>query len=763
MASTSVAVPTSAHGYVDDAVWWGSILTDFGETVPDLAWPESVRTYAQMRRDPQLAAILKAYTLPIRRASWQVDPTGCRPEVAQLVADDLGLPVAGADEQTAARVRGVSWSDHVRLALLSLVFGFMPFEMLAEIDGAGQARLIQLSERMPVSVRTIRINHDGTLAGLDQDKLPIEDMTPEIDADRLVWHVHEREGSHWQGTSVLRPAFAPWLLKREMQRVHATSNRRFGMGVPTVEWDNGVTPTPAQHSQAQHAASAARVGETAGLALPPGAHLVLAGMSGGTPDTLKFMEWLDQQMSRMALAGFLDLGQSAHGSRALGQSFIDLFLLSIQSIADDIATTVTRQASARLVEWNWGAGEPVPAVVVNEVGSTHEVTAQAIGQLLASKAISPDPALERYLRGEFKLPTKMGTPQDDAPVTFLVGDWVEVAGVPHVPGQAVGQVVEVQGNAYGIHFTSAPANEVYRWYTSSELKPGTAPKPAAPATPVAAARRSKPRRQTAGQMALPIRAADTGSLPRPPTADETASGADFAQMQQDQDEQEQKSHDKWAALFAPVVLWLSSAASKAVADDDLAALGTLLVPAGETQDAVADLTADMTTLADLSAQRVAEEMDTQGLTVDAGQPDTDRIGQIAAATVALIAGGYAAATARKALQMAGSTAAEVAKAVTDLLDGMSTSDAGLVSDGLSGALSAAQTTGRAATLSALPTGTTWRATELLDANTCGPCSEVDGTTYTKWADAEAAYPLGGFVDCLGGLRCRGRIVAHAPK
>lgn len=50
------------------------------------------------------------------------------------------------------------------------------------------------------------------------------------------------------------------------------------------------------------------------------------------------------------------------------------------------------------------------------------------------------------------------------------------------------------------------------------------------------------------------------------------------------------------------------------------------------------------------------------------------------------------------------------------------------------------------------------ASELLDANTCGPCSLVDGKNYPSEADARADYPFGTYVHCEGGSRCRGTLV-----
>lgn len=421
-----MATPTSLRGYVDDQLTWGSLLSDVNDTVPDCLWPSSNETYRQMRRHPQLASILAAYSLPIRRASTWVNPAGCRDEVVQLCADDVGVPIAGRDTPGAARVRGVSWSDHLRLALLSVPYGHSGFEMRAEIRD-GQARLVELSERLPSTISEIHTDKVGRFAGVTQLMSKAPTGRAQIAADRLVWYAREREGAAWWGQSLLRPAYPAWLLSREMLRVSATGHRRFSVGVPTGEWDANADPSPAQHTELQQAMSATRVGETGGLALPPGAHMKLVGLTGSVPDTLGFIRYLDQTMSRMALTGFLDLGTTETGSRALASEFIDLFMLAIQAEADAVADTATRQINARLVAWNWGEDEPVPAIQIADVGSKHEVTAEALNLLLGSGALSADPALEAHVRRQFKLPEREGMAK---PAPTVQGDTVAAANRP---------------------------------------------------------------------------------------------------------------------------------------------------------------------------------------------------------------------------------------------------------------------------------------------------------------------------------------------
>ena len=51
------------------------------------------------------------------------------------------------------------------------------------------------------------------------------------------------------------------------------------------------------------------------------------------------------------------------------------------------------------------------------------------------------------------------------------------------------------------------------------------------------------------------------------------------------------------------------------------------------------------------------------------------------------------------------------------------------------------------------------ASELLDTATCKACAAIDGKTYASVDDAHGEYNThGGYMGCLGGLRCRGTLV-----
>lgn len=682
--------PTRDIGHLDQhyGLWLGEWL----ELIPDLIWPNSVQTYARMRHDPQLTAILAAYSLPIRRATWAIDPAGCRDEVVQLVADDLGLPILGTDATPGpARRRGVRWADHVRLALGSLTYGFAPFERRYEIRD-GRARLVNLGERLPHTIGAINLRRDGTIASVQQDIAPASAPIP---ADRLAWYVHEREGANWAGRSILRSSYGPWLLKHEVWRVHATSIRRFGMGVPSVTAPVGATP--GQVAEAQRLASAMRVGDQSGVGMPDGFKLAITGMTGSVPDAMAFIHYLDQQMSRSCLAGLMDLGDTSNGSRALGQSFLDLFLLSLQAVADEIADTATSGQPGipgivtQLVDYNWGENEPAPKVVAPDVGDRHEVTAEALDQLISCGAITPDAELEAYVRASWKLPERSAT--------------------------------------------ALPT-------------PPPAPDPEPAPAPQARRRARTPRSRR------PRAAAEEDGTRRQLTLAENDSGMDPAAIQQAWQEALDRLLNDWQDISETWRDDLGEQIEQALDDGDLEALAAMTL---DSAAAAALLAAAMVELAGTSAEQMAAEAESQGVTVETPPADEEALGAVATAIAILLAVWLAGAAAREALRLAvpGAAAATVAAAVVAFLAGLSDR---FLRDQLGAALSQAQASGRFAVLREAPDAR-YLSSEVLDASTCGPCREIDGQEFDDLAAAEASYGTGSYIYCEGGIRCRGTVIA----
>jgi hypothetical protein len=713
----TLPAPTKDIGSPD--FYWGTwgqgLLTEWWETAADLIWPQSVITYGRMRHDPQIKGVLAALTWPLLRATWVVDGTGCRDEVTQRVSDNFGLPIRGIDELgKPARRQGIMWSRHLRAAMQKFVFGHMIFERRYEIAPDGFANLVSLGQRMPWTIAHIRAERDGSVIDVTQNT-----QYDPIPANRLVWYAHELEGSAWAGISALRPAFGAWLLKHETWRVHATSIRRFGMGVPQVTAPPGATAQ--QVSEAQALASSLRVGDQTGVGLPQGFQFSLAGLVGSVPDALAFIKYLDQQISKMALAGIIDLGQTEIGSRALGETFLDLFVLALQGLADEIGDETTTGypgmpgAVLDLVTVNWGEDEPVPRIVATDVGQQHEITAQSLQYLLTWGALTADPELEAFVRQAWRLPQRK-TPQPPAQPTGHPANFAVPAGLT-LPGAG---------------------------------PPVPAPAPAAGPVPEPAARAPRP---GAGRRA---RAAYASTLRRTLTDTEVRAGFDPVGHQIDWQAAADWVLSRWPLIFAAQRVQLADQVQAAVDTGKLDKLSALTADSTAGRDVLREA---MLSLAAKAREAMIAEAAHQGVTIDDAKVKSadSRLAKLAAARAALAASYVAQQASQKALQVATgvSTGADVADEVSEFLGGLSQASLRLQ---VSAALTAAQNAGRFAVLDAAAlagSAATYVATEVLDTNTCAPCNDIDGTEFGSLADAEANYPNGGYSDCLGMERCRG--------
>jgi hypothetical protein len=411
---------------------WAGLVAEIEETNPDLMWPLSNDVFDRMRReDSQVISVLRAMMLPILRIEWTLDATGVREEVAEHVSRDLGIAIKGRTLTAPLRTKGrFSWREHLRLALLSRVFGHAVFEQVYSIDAFGLAHLKKLAYRPPRTIAEFKVERDGGLAAIVQHGVGLSHSSTsgslvnvlsaapvggvKIPVDRLVVYVNEREGANWIGVSVLRPAYKMWLLKDRTLRVQALAAERNGLGLPA--YTSAPPPANASYDQIKawldeeiarglNIAKGARAGDAAGISLPNGSQFDFKGVTGKVPDLDKQIRYYDEQIGRAVLAHVLNLGgDDSTGSYALGDTFADIFTDSLNAITLEIAETMQQHVIEDLVDVNYGDQEPAPRLVPATIGAEHPATAEAIRALLDSGAIRWNPALEAHLRALYGLP-----------------------------------------------------------------------------------------------------------------------------------------------------------------------------------------------------------------------------------------------------------------------------------------------------------------------------------------------------------------------
>jgi hypothetical protein len=763
------SLPTAPLGVVSNSYssgWWGSGLgaVDALEHIPDLTFPRSVEIYRKLRSDATVSSSLKVYNTPLTKLQWRIDPRGASDEAVRVCADSLGLPVLGMDQEPGAvRRQGVQWGEHLRLALQYLVYGFMPFEPIYEVRADGYAYLTALPERLPSTITGIEVNDDGSLKHITQAGRPGDKRTGpkgiEIPGDRLLWYVHEREGAVWTGRSFLRECYSPWLMKWEILRTDAIGLKRFGAGTVVMVPNPGTNPTEAQITRAQQLASSVRVGETGGAVLP-GFTMRILGVEGTLPDAMPRIRYYDEQMSRSVLASVLDLGSTNSGNRALGDTFSTLLADGVQSIGNAVAGTAT-DLCRRLIDYNFGPDEPIPAIVCSDVKDDPQIIAGAIGDLVAAGVITPGPELEAYVREAYGLP---------AAPAGLVGFENEPEPEPEAEPAQDQTTLAAAG---GADAHTGPERKLIRWYVSGEgaakIRWGTAGDfdrcraiagkymPPGETAGFCANRHKEATGQWPGKGRMHAAEGDPSPY-RAPTPAEQAAGIDPAAIDEDHDALVSLAQ---TAVAAAVAAWVATATTALAS----AAAGGLLALARATFDLAPDGVAEALKQAMGLARRAGVEQ-ALGEAQRAGAPkiaaddvsDDSDDSEWADMLAERGAGTFEAMAKRAAegsLDEASIAEAIDAMAWERVLDAM-------VHDAINHAMLGGRLQAVQHVIDATP-GTTWHVfhSGIRDQNQCEPCAEHDGTEYPDIEASLVDFGLGRYRACLGMSRCR-CIVAASP-
>lgn len=385
-------------------------VVDPVESNPDLRFPDSVAVFETMSRtDPQVSANLRAMKQPILGAGWTLEGDDVKPHVMEHVRKNLGMAVEG-DPRRRRRRQGVVLRDHVRDALTCLPHGFSVFEQVYVYDTSD--RLLHLRKLAPRPQRTIRgdgihVGRDGGLVGVTQEPAPSRNLAVAmkpvyIPVERLVWYVLDREGADWTGTSVLRSAYKPWLLKDRVERIAAQALERNAMGVPVAFSDT----TGEERHEIDRQLARFRAGATAHAHFPANVSFSIKTPEGTTPDPLPFIKRQDEQISKSMLAMFLDLGHDS-GARSLGETFTEMFLTACQAVADTIADTVTEHVIRDLVEHNWGPDEAYPILTPGDLLASRGLDTEGLSKLAQAGLILADEPIRKAIR------SRHGYPEED--------------------------------------------------------------------------------------------------------------------------------------------------------------------------------------------------------------------------------------------------------------------------------------------------------------------------------------------------------------
>ena len=412
-------------------------LLDLGEYNPELMGRNAIPIYEKMRRgDAQVRATLAACKLPILSAKWEVMPAEPSPVPAQREhplpqAGERKTSSTGAGKATESKAKEVaefvkenlfgglefqsssggwisqSWHSVVYNALLMLDFGCAVHEDVWTVDG-DKIRLRALPSRLPVTFYRWHTEADGeTLLAIEQyGYRGSQFLNVLLPADKIARFTYQQEGANFWGIALQRAMYPHWYVKSKLYRIDAIANERNALGIPVFRLSPGFAAEDKAAAYSFVTQLAAH--EAAGLVEPPGdphTGLRIVGYEGNLRDVMPSIQHHNEMISRSALNTFMDLGQSTHGSRALGATAADFFMLGLQSVADQIALDFTHSTIRRLVALNFGDDTRCPRLIAANVQarSIGEITAD-LAALAQQGLVVSERNIRKAIRERFALP-----------------------------------------------------------------------------------------------------------------------------------------------------------------------------------------------------------------------------------------------------------------------------------------------------------------------------------------------------------------------
>jgi hypothetical protein len=394
---------TSGTGYV------------FEEFLAELSSYKQKQVYREMRdNDAVIGAMFFALEMILRRSEWRVEPAKGKK------GDQYGEFV-----KSCMTDMSMTWEDFIAECVSEFAFGFALFETVYKRrqghDGKKPSRfddgLIGWRKFAPRAQESILYwiwDDEGGLQGAVQLAAPDYRTVP-IPIEKLLLFRTTSSKNNPEGRSLLRNCYRSWSFKRRIEEVEGIGIERDLCGLPVIYASGEVIESiPGGLAALKKMVTNIRMDNQAGVVLPmiyddkgnPGVKLELL-RSGGSKvaDVNAAISRYNADMLNTILAGFVQFGESPHGSKALHMSATAIFSLAISAFMDSIAATVNRIAIPRLMVLNRMDLEYAPKLVPGEIGvrDLNELS-EYISKLAASGLTFFDAETAGYLRKIARLP-----------------------------------------------------------------------------------------------------------------------------------------------------------------------------------------------------------------------------------------------------------------------------------------------------------------------------------------------------------------------
>jgi len=414
---SNVKVRGPEYGQTGTSNWKGIISHDYN---PELDGVRAMTIYDEMRKsDGTISALLRVLKLPIRRANWYIKPAS---------QEERDIEIADRISQNLFEEMSMTWDDVIRQALLCLDFGVSVFEKVFDIrtvNGRDMVVLRKLAPRLPTTIERWQ-TIDGEDGIVQQLANSTDARTVSIPIEKLLIIVNEKEGDNWWGTSILRAPYKHWFFKNNFYKIEALAYERHGLGIPMADPREGTEWDDESKRKAEQVLENLYADEQAYIVGNGKVDFKFMDMkSGSIASPEKAIANHNREILKAALAQFLELGANETGSYALSADQSDLFLQSVEAVANNFVDAFNKYVIKQIVDMNYDNVTAYPQLDYTGI-TTVDVKglADAYKTLTDTGAVGVIEADEQFFRENLGLPERTDD-DEDIVVTKSVKDVTE--------------------------------------------------------------------------------------------------------------------------------------------------------------------------------------------------------------------------------------------------------------------------------------------------------------------------------------------------
>jgi hypothetical protein len=371
----------------------------FEEYLQEIRGNEWAKIADRMRRSSdQVNMLLTLIKTPIINATWEIESPD-ESEISNEIKEFLEF----------ALFDNIDFEQFIQEALTFYEFGHSVFEVVYTplINHAKHSNTIIPKKFSFISPKTIeewRLNNDGSINHIRQMVDGDLSRDVRIEADNLMVMSINKEGSNYEGRSLLRPIYGNWKRKQNFLKILAIGIERSSLGVPV-----GITAQSAgskARDTLQKILNAVTTHQRSSIVVPHGTDVKNFSISFDADKVEKVIEAERRGMSQSFLAGFMELGTNSGGtgSYALSSNLSNIFFSSLDTPANIIAKKLNGIIKD-LIDFNYGKQELYHKIRVSNISDKlGKEFVENLTMLTQSGYVSATDTMKEYLRKKFNLP-----------------------------------------------------------------------------------------------------------------------------------------------------------------------------------------------------------------------------------------------------------------------------------------------------------------------------------------------------------------------